>query len=177
MRSILSEDSKIRESLKKLIVVDVSTRHPSSGKSKDHLLELMQVMLDINEKKYLEKSDVIKHLRIVEPNENIVNFLILNLIKSNDCDGSFSFKNLALDHLKESWERLKVEWDRKQFAIPWRGETLFLKGEKSDYIKKEDESEMIQLFPNSKIKIIKNSGHWPHFDNQNDFINKLKLFL
>jgi len=47
--------------------------------------------------------------------------------------------------------------------------TLFLRGEKSNYIKDEDFDLIKKHFPNSEIKTIANSGHWLHAENPKDF--------
>lgn len=59
----------------------------------------------------------------------------------------------------------------------YKKETLFLRGEKSDYIKEAD-VDMIQYhFPDSEIKTIHNAGHWLHAENPKDFFNLVVLFL
>ena len=171
MHSLLN-GSRIREAVKKLISVDISLRHlEDDGK----FYKLMARMLEIGEMRLNRREDVIKQLKSIESNENVINFLLLNLIKVDD---HFVFKNLELSHLKDSRNSLKTEWNKmKDYSLPWNGETLFLKGEHSDYIRKGDEKDISKFFPNSKIEIISKSGHWPHFDNQSEFINKLISFL
>ena len=53
------------------------------------------------------------------------------------------------------------------------GETLFLKGDASEYISIDDESTIKHHFPNSQIKIIQNAGHWLHAENPVDFYNSV----
>jgi pimeloyl-ACP methyl ester carboxylesterase len=57
------------------------------------------------------------------------------------------------------------------------GSTLFLKGEKSDYILPSDEENIFTLFPNAKIVSIKDAGHWVHAENPVDFISETSIFL
>ncbi len=174
MSSVLTE-SKLRFAVKKLVIVGVSLRHPSAGRENDKFFNLMTKMIEINQMRLTERADVIKELRTVEQNDNVINFLFLNLVKHY---GHYTFDNLSLVNLKESWPRLKSQWSKiKNDFIPWHGETLFIKGEHSDYIRTEDETEIHHYFTNSKIETISKSGHWPHFDNQEEFINKLILFL
>jgi len=179
MSSVLKENSVLRDVVKKLVIVDVSLRHPSADKplETDHLYKLMKKMIKINNLKLGKRLDVIEELRKVENKENVINFLLLNLTKVDDI---FTFGNLELPYLEEAWKVLKFQWNeiKKTSFVPWEGETLFLKGELSDlYIKESDFEEILKFFPNSKIEIIEKSGHWPHFDNQNEFINKLIKFL
>lgn len=176
MSSVLRGDSVMRKAVKKLIVVDVSLRHPSTDKpiDSDHLHLLMKKMIEINNLKFSKRSDVIEELKKVEHNENVINFLLLNLTRVNGV--VFEFGNLELKYLEGSWKMLKSQWNELEF-VPWEGETLFIKGELSDYIKESDNEKIYKYFPNSKIEIISKSGHWPHFDNQNEFINKMIKFL
>lgn len=176
MSSVLTSGSILRDAVKKLIVVDVSLRHPSGhlkvGKG-DKLFDLMEIMIEINQLKSFDRSEIVEKLCKVEPDVNVINFLLLNLVKTED--GCYSFSNLAVEHLKASWKMLGRTW--KEDFVPWNGETLFLKGEHSDYVRASDEAEIKRLFPNSRIETISKSGHWPHFDNPNEFINKVVSFL
>ena len=180
MSSVLRrEDSGLRDAVKKLIVVDVSLRHASADKTaeNDHLYQLMHKMLEINALKLDKRTLVINKLREVEKDENVINFLLLNLVRLGEY---FNFENLDLDEIEGAWLTLKSQWNemKKTTFVPWEGETLFLKGELSDYIRESDDFEEIKkFFPNSKIETIKKSGHWPHFDNQTEFIDKLIKFL
>lgn len=55
--------------------------------------------------------------------------------------------------------------------------TLFLRGDKSNYIEDAD-FEMIRYhFPDSKIETIKNAGHWLHAENPKDFYDSVISFL
>ncbi|MDB4145041.1 alpha/beta fold hydrolase [Amylibacter sp.] len=57
------------------------------------------------------------------------------------------------------------------------GETLFLKGELSDYITNKHLPYINLLFPKNTIKIIKNAGHWLHADATRDFLLSVKEYL
>ncbi|MNK07074.1 Esterase YbfF [compost metagenome] len=57
------------------------------------------------------------------------------------------------------------------------GPTLFLRGDRSRYIKDEDFGLIKSHFPNAVIKDIKNSGHWLHAENPKDFLEETLAFL
>ena len=59
----------------------------------------------------------------------------------------------------------------------YSGETLFVSGEKSNYILPQDEFQIKQQFPNSSIVTIKNAGHWVQAENPADFNEVVKDFL
>lgn len=54
---------------------------------------------------------------------------------------------------------------------------LFLKGDKSDYIKHEDFNLIKKHFPLAEIQDIKNSGHWLHAENPKEFMEKTLAYL
>ncbi len=59
----------------------------------------------------------------------------------------------------------------------YQGETIFLKGEKSNYILEEDVNRIKKQFPNSQIREISNAGHWLHAENPDEFLASLLGFV
>jgi pimeloyl-ACP methyl ester carboxylesterase len=51
----------------------------------------------------------------------------------------------------------------------FEGKTLFLKGDRSEYIAAQDEALIKAHFANAKIETIANAGHWLHAENPKDF--------
>jgi pimeloyl-ACP methyl ester carboxylesterase len=56
-------------------------------------------------------------------------------------------------------------------------ETLFLRGDKSEYILEDDISRIANQFNNFSMKTIPNSGHWLHAENPNVFFSEILNFL
>ena len=56
-------------------------------------------------------------------------------------------------------------------------DTLFLRGDRSEYIGVGDESIIKSHFPNAKIVSIANSGHWLHAENPKDFFKEVVQFV
>jgi esterase len=56
-------------------------------------------------------------------------------------------------------------------------ETLFIRGELSNYIPESDFAEIHQKFPNSKIETIKGSGHWVHYEGAKEFYRLVTDFI
>ena len=61
--------------------------------------------------------------------------------------------------------------------LKFEGETLFLKGDKSEYITDQDERNIKLQFPNVQIKTIKNAGHWLHAENPEAFFEAIVQFI
>lgn len=51
--------------------------------------------------------------------------------------------------------------------------TLFIRGEKSNYILEDDFQSIYDQFPNSEIETIYDAGHWVHAENPFDFYNMI----
>ena len=56
-------------------------------------------------------------------------------------------------------------------------ETLFIRGEKSNYITDEDEKDIASRFSHYQLKTIANSGHWIHAEQPEAFFNCVMEFL
>ena len=55
--------------------------------------------------------------------------------------------------------------------------TLFIRGEKSNYITDEDEKDIASRFSNYQLKTITNSGHWVHAEQPDAFLNCVMEFI
>ena len=56
-------------------------------------------------------------------------------------------------------------------------ESLFLRGDKSEYISLEDEALIRTQFPNSSVQTITNAGHWLHAENPLEFYQSVRSFI
>ncbi len=59
----------------------------------------------------------------------------------------------------------------------WDGPTLFLSGEKSDYVRAEHRSVIRKLFPRARFASLHGAGHWLHADQPRAFESALRGFL
>ncbi|WP_426956919.1 alpha/beta fold hydrolase [Muricoccus radiodurans] len=57
------------------------------------------------------------------------------------------------------------------------GPTLFVSGERSDYIQREHRAPIRALFPAARFITVKGAGHWVHADNPDGFSAVLEAFL
>ncbi len=55
--------------------------------------------------------------------------------------------------------------------------TLFIRGEKSDYILDSDFDSIKKIFPKSSIETIAGAGHWIHAEKPNDFLKCILDFI
>ena len=59
----------------------------------------------------------------------------------------------------------------------FKNKTLFMGGGDSPYIREQDHSIINSLFPNSTIITIENAGHLPHFQQADEFFERVDGFL
>ncbi len=61
--------------------------------------------------------------------------------------------------------------------VKFEKETLFLRGDRSKYIRSQDESLIHTHFPKAEIITISNAGHWLHAENPTEFYAVVMDFL
>jgi pimeloyl-ACP methyl ester carboxylesterase len=61
--------------------------------------------------------------------------------------------------------------------LKFEGDTLFLRGSRSDYILLQDEDLIEKHFPGAGVTTINNAGHWLHADNPYEFYDKVTQFI
>jgi pimeloyl-ACP methyl ester carboxylesterase len=80
-------------------------------------------------------------------------------------------------NVKVFTENTSVIGDALPFENQFDKKTLFLRGDKSDYILDSDFETIFHHFPKAEIKTVPNAGHWLHAENPKDFFEKTMQFL
>ena len=57
------------------------------------------------------------------------------------------------------------------------GPTLFIRGDRSEYVMPNDFPVIKKHFPNASLETIDNAGHWLHAENPKQFFDKTLKFL
>ncbi|PKA98990.1 pimeloyl-ACP methyl ester carboxylesterase [Flavobacteriaceae bacterium MAR_2009_75] len=63
------------------------------------------------------------------------------------------------------------------FTETFAGPTLFLRGDRSEYVMEGDMPDIKKHFPAAQLETISNSGHWLHAENPKEFFEKSIVFL
>ena len=125
----------------------------------------------VNFSKISSRNEVEELLQEYIPEYSVRQFLVRSLFWKSKGQLSFRFNLTSLieniDEVGKALPSLSV----------FDGRTLFLKGENSGYICKEDEALIGAHFPNALINTVKNAGHWLHAENPDDFYNYVVMFL
>lgn len=158
--------AKYPEMVKKLLVADIAPRfYPVHH---DAILEGLS-SLDFSTIKSRGEAD--RHLSRFVPDFGTRQFLLKNLYWKD---------NGQLD-LRMNLEVLKENVSEVGEALPthlkFEKDTLFLRGDRSEYIALSDEDIIKIHFPNAKLVTIKNAGHWLHAENPVDFFEESINFI
>lgn len=98
----------------------------------------------------------------------------------------FLLKSLARDEEGRFFWRFNLRAIRQNLSeigkgtpdnLQYSGPTLFVKGEKSDYITDEDGALIARIFPRASLAVIPQAGHWVHAENPEAFLNAVRRFL
>lgn len=150
----------------RLIVVDIAPRaYPPAH------LPLFDAMLSLNLAAFCERHEIDAALTPAIPDNSTRQFLLKNIGRGDS--GAFCWKlNLPAIHRNYSELNEVIESDRA-FPHP----TLFVSGERSDYIRNRDTGLIKQFFPDAQITTIPNAGHWVHADQPEKLTETVIQFL
>ena len=154
------------EKVKNLVVVDMGPGKYEAGH--DEILDALQ---NFPIEKISSRKEADKILSDMVDNFGIRQFLLKNL----DRDGQSGYRwKMNLSVLIRDYENILEEVPQgKVFDNP----ALFLKGEKSNYIRFSDENEIKKQFPKAALQEIKGAGHWIHAEAPDEFYKSVNEFL
>jgi len=150
----------------KLIIVDIAPKYYAP-----HHHFLFDAIKSINLSKYHSRKEISDALSKQIENHAILQFILKNLGRNKT--GIFFWKaNMPV---------LEMALEDFGAALPphtiIKNDTLFIKGEKSPYILKEDFSLIKAHFPKSDIITIPHSSHWVHAQQPEIFFEKSMSFF
>ena len=151
------------EQVEKLIVADIVPKtYPPHH---DHILE---GLMDLHTHPPKSRGDADQRLSQFVTEQGTRSFLLKNLYRTRD---GFALRVNA-PVLQEQVGQVMMASDAN-----YHGPTLFLAGEKSDYILPQDHVQIASQFPQAIVKTIPNAGHWLHAESPVDFAAEVAEFL
>lgn len=152
--------------IEKLVVVDIAPKF--YARHHDYILEGLAI-LENNQLESRSKADELLSEKINE--KGIRQFLLKNLFRD---ENNRLILRLNLKAISENLDEIgKGLPDNAQFS----GSTLFIRGEKSTYIKTTDQKIIQNHFPNAGLKTIENAGHWVHAEQPTVFFKAVNDYL
>lgn len=149
----------------KIVIADIA---PKSYEP--HHNNLVKAMEQIPLDKITSRVEVDTLLKVEIPNDSIRQFLMKNLYWKEK--GRLEWK-INLPIIKQNMIEIAGGIEEEIVEIP----TLFIRGENSNYITKEDYLPIKAQFPNSRIETILSAGHWLHAENPKLFYTLVTEFF
>ncbi len=152
--------------VEKLLIADIAPKYYPP-----HHDEILQALNAVDFSKKPDRSEVEELMQPYINDFGTRQFLMKSLYWASSDQLAYRFNLAAFNN----------EIDAIGEAVPenavFNKPTLFLKGEKSRYIKEEDFDAIKKHFPQATIAIIENAGHWLHAENPSDFFTTSIEFL
>ncbi len=150
----------------KMIVADIAPKYYPPHHQ--HIIDgLTQLDLDRIKSRGQADTELSKYI----PDIGIRQFLLKNLYWEQKGKLGFRF------NLKVLGDKMGEIGDDISPSDIYKGPTLFLKGDKSEYIIPSDSDTIIRHFPSAHIETIDNAGHWLHAENPTQFLSKTINFI
>ncbi|XP_074642622.1 sn-1-specific diacylglycerol lipase ABHD11-like [Tubulanus polymorphus] len=118
------------------------------------------------------RKDVFIQLSDDFPDAGFRHFVISNIVEK---DGLYVWRTDP-NLVSANWDKI-LGFPHFEYGTFFAGRTLFVGGEKSPYISAENTSEILRLFPKSKIIHIPDAGHWVHAEKSTEFLKITNTFF
>jgi pimeloyl-ACP methyl ester carboxylesterase len=152
--------------IEKLVIVDITPKYYAP-----HHQTILNGLTDLSERELDSRGKADELLSEYIDEKGVRQFLLKNLYWK---EKSKLALRMNLDVLKEKIESLGEGLGEDQ---KFEGQTLFVKGEKSNYITDHDRDLIQDHFPKSQLVTIKNSGHWVHAEQRDAFFEMVSGYL
>ena len=150
-----------------LIVVDIAPV------CYDHLhkqLKLIEAMQELHLAVEMSRSEIEKKLALKIPEKRLLSFLMTNLNRQN---GQFQWR-IGLEQIAAGMPDLL---NYPELKSVFKGPVQFIGGENSAYLKFEYHALIRKYFPESRITMLENCGHWLHVEQPAAFQKTVNEFL
>ncbi|KAF9363384.1 hypothetical protein BGX34_004291 [Mortierella sp. NVP85] len=156
-------------SLDRLVVVDMA---PVKVKLASEFANYVAIMKEIQKARVKKQSEADTMMKKGVDDLGVRQFLLTNLKKNTGGDG-YSFR-VPLDVLGDSLENLG-EFDFVPGEVKYDGKALFIKGNKSNYVRSNEEALIKEFFPKARIEGLE-AGHWVHAEKPEQFLKLVTEF-
>ncbi len=145
--------------VEKLIIADIAPKpYP---RSHDHIFRALR---EVDPGLFSARTDVDKALSTSIPDLATRQFLLKNLASTPA--GTLRWK-IDIESIFNHYEEILAA---QPALTPFSNPTVFIRGGRSNYILKQDEAMIKELFPAARFETLANADHWVHADSPNEFL-------
>ena len=150
------------ERLKKLIILDIA---PVAYQQRHHD-EIFEALITVENAEIQSRKEATEIMQNYIKEIGVVQFLLKSFAQ-----GQWKFNVKALI---ENYQNI-IDWNEQNV---WAGETLFIRGGRSDYLAKSEYVEKInKAFPHAIIDTVENAGHWLHAEKTAEVTDLILNFI
>lgn len=157
--------------VRRLVVVDIAP--VGGGSARGEFEHLLGSLASLGLNTIVRRSEADDALKEAIPEAGVRGFLLQNLGR----DGAALRWEPNLDLLREQLSVI-MDWPAEELGgATFDGRVLWIAGERSDYIRDEDEPAMRALFPRTIRLTVSGASHWVHADRPEEVVTALRTFL
>lgn len=164
------------EQVSRLCVVDMA---PVQYERMSSFADYVAGMRSIDLSTLGNRAEADGQLQDAVPDPTVRGFLLQNLRHDTSPGGRGWFWQPNLELFGRELDRVG-EWssptDAGGAVRTYQGPTLWVAGDRSDYVDGEQSAAMRELFPATRLVTIKNAGHWVHSEQPQIFTAVLRQF-
>ncbi|KAF1742922.1 hypothetical protein MXB_5016 [Myxobolus squamalis] len=154
--------------IKSLTIVDIA---PIKVRQADLIYNYIHTMFSIDLTGDKSKKDIRNNLVEKLKDENLCDFIMMNL--KTDSDGKLRW-SFTPDAFLKSFQEIATF---PSFSPNFHGPTLFIVGELSEYVNKDDYPSIKKLYSTAKIHQVLKVGHLIHFEAPDQFLQILSQYI
>ncbi|KAJ5386262.1 hypothetical protein N7509_008803 [Penicillium cosmopolitanum] len=147
---------------------------PVNATLKSDFPKYVRGMQHVENEKVKKQSEASKILEAYEESLGIRQFLLTNLIRSED-DGTYKFR-VPLAVLGKSLDNMADFPYGQSDSIQYNGPALFVRGTKSQYVSDDTLPAIKKFFPSAQVADVE-AGHWLISENPEGFRQAVVKFL
>lgn len=154
------------EYVQKLVIVDIAPKAYLQGP-----IDIASRLVKTDIKSFRNLHEISNALQTNIPSPKIRQFLLKNLYRNGEGHYTWKINLNAINKHRISINRCP------DLSGGYPGDTLFIRGGLSDFIKKDDREKIKNIFSNAVIITLKDAGHWVHIDVPQAFTEVVKTFI
>lgn len=154
------------ERVDRLVVVDIAPRaYP------DRHRPILDAMRIVDPSTMTRISEVREAIRSLIRESDVVDLVVKNVERRDD--GTMAW-GVNLDAIESHYGQIM---DGLDTWATYDGPALFVRGDRSDYIRDEDMETIRAFFPRAELETVPDAGHWIHADRPAAFSRVVRGFL